>query len=600
MANFFKKIRNKFSNLTKKRLENTNKYKATNLVLMLAFPVFLTVMVEIIQMKSPAKFIVFLFERPSVILFSVLLVSIIYYAIAFLASKVYISTFIMTIIFGTLSISELFKFNTSGNHLILTDVTLAKNLNNLTKFAYIKITPQLVIMVLILFTYVGLVYYFNPVIKMQIKKRVAASTACILSVLCLMFSPAIAKPVYAVFNIDATQSENAIVLNEKFDNNNFVAFLAQTTTEFISKKIKKPEGYSQQAIKQILDQDVINNKFSKKPNVVVVMSEAFADFREFKNLNIDSNVYDAFDRISSKGYLGKTAVPAFASFTVKTEFELLFGLPVRSLNDPNMPTKLLKDREQKTIPAHYKSLGYNTNYIHTFARSFYGRGRRFANFGFDNMYFDDNMIEPLENYKTYISDKVIFNQIEGMIEDTDEPVFVHTTTMQNHQPYESTDPSESQLDYYLDGIENMLDNLEVFLKNIEESGEPTIVLFTGDHLPCFKGEDSIYNKLGITGSEAGNLYAQNYFIWDNFGLDYSKAPKDIVSSFYLPYVVMDLIDAPKNQVSQKIYDKINKTPVYTSMYDNTVKRDEEMDMITYDIILGEKYVEGDNNEGSKD
>lgn len=590
-------LKSKFDSFTQKRIKNTNKYKATNIILAIAFPLFLTALVETIQMKSPDKFIEFLFTKPTIVLFSVIIVSVLYFAIILLVKKVYISAMIVGIAMTTLSIVERFKFNTSGNHLILTDMKMAVNVGNLTKFAYIKITFGLVFFVLLLAVYLGAVYWFNPVLKAGLKKRLASATVCFASVLTLLLSPTVALPVYSFFNVDTTATENAFKLNEKFSNNNMISFLAQTTTEFLSKKVKEPEQYSVKSVSQVLSNiPKDSNANFKKPNVITIMSEAFTDFRRFDGLNIDPSVYASWDRIRSKSFSGDAVVPAFGSFTVKTEFELQFGLPVKSLNDPNMPQRLLLNRPQTTIPSYYKTLGYNTDYVHTFARSFYSRGTVFKNYSFDNMYFDDNLQVPTEHFKTYISDKVIFNQLKKIMNSSDEPVYIHTTTMQNHQPY--NDPNMSQLDYYLAGVKDMLGSLEQFLDELELSGEPTVVLFIGDHFPCFKGEESIYNKMNITGDNAGKMYVQPYFIWNNFGMDYSKAPTEKVSAFYLPYVVLDLINAPKSNLIQTITDKMKTVPIYTTSYDPNIPKDNDLDTITYDLILGQQYSDEVKNAGS--
>ena len=545
MKKFIFRLKSSFDKMTIRRQENTGKYKATNVILMLLFPLFIITTSEIIQMKNPSNFVGFLFERPGVVLFSVILVSVIYAILILAFKKIYIATTAVGIALTTLSIVELFKFNTSGNHLILTDMKMAVNVGNLTKFAYIKITPQLVIMVLIVLAYLATVYWFNPVVKPGLKKRITSASVCVASLATMFLAPSVAMPVYSFFSIDTTDTSNVFKLNEKFTNNNLIAFLAQTTTEFLSKKVKQPEVYDSETVTALLEQADTSNGDFKKPNVIVIMSEAFADFRRFEDkIDVDSSVYESFDRIRSQGYSGQAVVPAFGAYTVRTEFELQFGLPVRSLNDPNMPQRLLLDRPQDTIPSYFKKLGYNTNYIHTFYRNFYSRARVFKNYGFDNLYFDDNMLIPTEYYRSYISDEVIFDQMEKMMKETDEPVYIHTTTMQNHQPYDS--PDMTQLEYYFQGVEKMLGDLETFINNLNESGEPTVVLFVGDHFPCFKGEESVYNELGITGETAGSMYVQEYFIWNNFGMDYNEAPKDLVSTFYLPYVVLDLIDAPKS------------------------------------------------------
>ncbi len=595
-------IKSHFDNLTKKRLENSNKYKATNIFLTLAFPIFLASMIEIIQMKSFKGFVLFLFSRPTVLLFSIILISILYAIVIFFTKKVYLATTGVGATLTTLAIVELFKFNTSGNHLILTDMKMAVNINKLKSFAYIKITPQLVILCLIIIAYLAAVYWFNPVIKTNVKKRLASASVCIASIVTLLFAPSVAMPVYSFFNIDTTYTDNVFRINEKFEKNNFLAFLAQTTTEYLSRKVKEPEQYDQKAITSMLNNVNANSTTStskfKRPNVIMIMSEAFTDFRKFDELNIDPSIYASFDRIRAKSFSSNAVVPTFGAYTVRTEFELNFGLPCKSLNDPNMPQRLLLSRPQQTIPAYFKTLGYNTNYIHTFDKNFYGRNKVFANYGFDNMYFMDNLTVPVENYEAYISDKVIFNQVEQMIKNTDEPVFIHTTTMQNHQPYNPTPEYATQLDYYLAGVKDMLGNLEKMINDLEKSGEPTVVFMIGDHFPCFKGDDSIYNTLGITGENAGKMYVQPYFIWSNYQLNTSKAPTNMVSSFYLPYVIMDMIDAPKSPFVQAMIDKMKTVPIYSTNYDNKIQNDKELDMFTYDIVLGNQYLNGVTNATS--
>ncbi len=582
------------------RKNNSEKYKATNIILVLAFPIFISTLVEIIQMKTPEKYVEFLFSKPSVVLFSILLISFFFYALLMLVKKASIAAAVVGITMTTLSIVELFKFNTSGNHLILTDMKVAtgtKSLGNLTKFAYIKITPELVVCVLILFIYLGAVFWFNPILKFKLKKRLITSFACFTTIFAMFFSPTIAAPVYSFFDVDTTSTGNVFKTNEKFENNNFVAFLAQTTTEFISRKVKEPEDYSVQTVSNMLENVPKDNSSFKKPNVIMIQSEAFTDFRIFDQLDIGNDVYKSYDNIrnSNKAFSGKAVVPAFGSFTVKTEFELMFGLPDKSLNDPNMPQRLLKDRPQQTIPSFYKSQGYNTSFIHTFARTFYSRGDVYQNYGYDNMYFDDNLTVPIEHFRAYISDTTIFNQMNKILKDNDDPSFIYTVTMQNHQPYDPSEqyPYASQLDYYLAGIKDMTQNLEKFLNSLEE---PTVVLFIGDHFPCFKGEDSVYNQLNINGENSNNLYVQPYFIWNNFGMDYYEAPNQTISAFYLPYIVLDLIDSPKNKITQTMLDKMKTVPIYSTNYDSTTPNDKELDMFTYDLVLGEQYLKEAGND----
>ena len=142
-------VKERINSFNGRRNENSRKYKMTNLLLTVLFPVFIVCMAEINQAKKPAKFILFVAERPSVMLFNILIASLIFYGLMLLFKKGWIAAAIQSFIYMALSITELFKFNTNGNHLIMTDMKLVKSVKSLTSFAYIKITPVLIAYVLI-------------------------------------------------------------------------------------------------------------------------------------------------------------------------------------------------------------------------------------------------------------------------------------------------------------------------------------------------------------------------------------------------------------------------------------------------------------------
>lgn len=574
-----------------KREENSGKYKMTNLILTILFPFFIVCMAEINQDKYPSKFILFLAERPSVMLFNFVIASLIFYGFLLLFKKGWIAVLTQSFIYMVLSITELFKYNTNGNHLIMTDMKLVKSVKSLTSFAYIKITPMLVTYVIIVLVYFGAVFWFNPKMKMKMSRRIAPAIACIGACIATVTVPAVSKPVYSLFDLDTTAADNTFKLNEKFENNSFLAFFCQTASENLANQLKEPENYNDDTVQAMMDIDVEEQAaFDKgKPNVIMIMSEALADFRRFDD-QLDLNIgdtYAGFDAVAAEGYRGTAIVPTYASWTVRTEFELNFGLPVRSLNDPNMPQRLLLDRAQPTIASYYKSWGYSTAYVHPFMGSFYSRQRVYANFGFDKLMFDEDFTVPINYYGTYIDDKTVFNQVEKLIKETDEPLFLHTTTMQNHQPYDQGEDPDDEMGNYFQWIGKTSQDFETFINDLKEIDEPTVVFIIGDHYPSLKGENSVYDQLGMNGNNCSVLYEQPYIIWSNDDLDYSSIPDEEFSTFYAPYVLMNLIDTPRDSFIQAMMDKMETVPVYSTNYDPTVGRDEELDILTYDRILGD-------------
>ena len=574
-----------------KREENSGKYKMTNLILTILFPFFIVCMAEINQDKYPSKFILFLAERPSVMLFNFVIASLIFYGFLLLFKKGWIAVLTQSFIYMVLSITELFKYNTNGNHLIMTDMKLVKSVKSLTSFAYIKITPMLVTYVIIVLAYFCAVFWFNPKMKMKMSRRIAPAIACIGACIATVTVPAVSKPVYSLFDLDTTAADNTFKLNEKFENNSFLAFFCQTASENLANQLKEPENYNDDTVQAMMDIDVEEQAaFDKgKPNVIMIMSEALADFRRFDD-QLDLNIgdtYAGFDAVAAEGYRGTAIVPTYASWTVRTEFELNFGLPVRSLNDPNMPQRLLLDRAQPTIASYYKSWGYSTAYVHPFMGSFYSRQRVYANFGFDKLMFDEDFTVPINYYGTYIDDKTVFNQVEKLIKETDEPLFLHTTTMQNHQPYDQGEDPNDEMGNYFQWIGKTSQDFEAFINDLKEIDEPTVVFIIGDHYPSLKGENSVYDQLGMNGNNCSVLYEQPYIIWSNYDLDYSSIPDEEFSAFYAPYVLMNLIDTPRDSFIQAMMGKMETVPVYSTNYDPTVGRDEELDILTYDRILGD-------------
>jgi len=582
------------------REKNTEKYKWLNLALLILFPVFISFMAEINQFKKVTSFGKFLVERPSVILFDVTAAGIIFILLLAAFRKGWVAAVIQSFVFMALSITELFKYGTNGNHLILSDMKLIRSAKSLKSFAYIRITPALIIYCAIVVAVVLLIFHFNPVLPHHVPfKRAIAGIVCAILCTGMIIVPSFYNPVYKLFKLDTTAATNAFLLNEKFDNNSFLAFLVETASESYSNRLSVPENYGAELVDNITDDVQVANaagfKDGIQPNVIVIMSESYADFRVFDELGIDDKYYEGFDKARSEGYAGTAITPTYASYTVRSEFELLFGLPVRGINAPNMPQRVLAEREQPALAQYYKSWGYKTAYVHPFLGSFYSRNRIYDQFGFDEMIFHDDIDNvtdftvPVEHYGTYVDDKTVYDQLYDLVKTTDEPIYIHTTTMQNHQPYDQGEDPDDELGNYLQWIQHSNEGLTVFLDELKQLDEPTLVFFVGDHFPSMRGETSVYNQLDLNGSNCSILYEQEYFIWDNYGADYSCVPENPVSFFYMPYVLIDIIGAPHDEFIEKMNGFMETVPVYSVDYNEGTPDNEELDVLTYDRVIGDVY-----------
>lgn len=577
---------------------NTKRYSTLNTFLLIIFPLFICSMAEINQAKEALPFLKLLVNRPSVVFFDYIIAGLIFILLLLIFKIGWIASAVQSFIYMALSTVELFKYNTNGNHLILSDMKLAKSVKSLTSFAYIKITWRLILAYIVVIAFVLLVFYLNPKIHPSPVKRIVGSVCCIAPFIALVIFPSFYQPVYSFFGVDTTDASNDILLKEKFKQNSFLAFLIETASESYANRLVEPENYSQESIDEIMQVDVEGGhdfNGGEKPNVIVVMSESYADFRVFDQLDdrIDDSIYSLFDKACEEGHSGTIITPTYASWTVRSEFELILGLPVRGINDPNMPQRELADRVQPALAQYYNTWGYNTAYIHPFQGTFYGRLNKYPYFGFDKLMFHDDyegtsdFDVDVDYYGTYVDDMTVFNQITKLINDSDEPLYVHTTTMQNHQPYDQGDQDE--FGNYLTWIKHTNEDLEVFLDDLEKIDEPTLVFFVGDHFPSLRGETSVYNQVGITSENCDVLYQQKYLLWSNYDADFSTVPDQQVSFFYMPYVLLNIIDAPRDEFIQTMMNKMQTEPVYSTSYDNSTPRDPDLDMLTYDRVVGELY-----------
>ena len=205
------------------------------------------------------------------------------------------------------------------------------------------------------------------------------------------------------------------------------------------------------------------------------------------------------------------------------------------------------------------------------------------------MLLQGDLTVPQKNYKTYTDDSCVFDQIEQLIGESNQPQMVFAMTMQNHQPYLDENSSLTEIDYYLDKIQHTDKALGRFIADLRASDEPTIVLFMGDHFPSFTASGDVYSQLGIGSDNCDVLYQQRYLVWSNYGADLSAFPAgEKVSSFYLPYLLLKTTGAPLTADQNAALDEMESQPLYD--YQFSQGDDLFWDMLTYDVVLGDQTI----------
>lgn len=565
------------------------KYQKFNTPILILIPILLVLMAEYNHVQSVTGMFQFLLHSFNIFVFDILVSAVVFTAIIMLVKKAWIAVLTDGLILYILSCVEFFKYQTSGSHFSFSDLALAGEAGDVARFATLFLTKELVFNFVLLFAMVVVTFLLDVKLKVRLRYRLCGLLGCCAAVCLFLFIPQVSNEVFDVFKVAREPSVNTFTENEKFENNYMIAYLTQSTVEKVENSVKKPKNYSQKTVENALS-PATEAKTDVKPNVIFIMSESFTDFRKFDSLNVDDSIYENYDRIGNEGFLGKAVVPTFGGATVRTEFELMFGLPVRSLNNALVPHDILdENREQATFARYFKGLGYDTAYVHPFSSTFYGRDKVYSTYGFDQMIFQDDLTVPDEPFRTYTDDKVVFEQLTELLKKNEAPSYLYATTMQNHEPYkaEGEQGGDQELDYYLEGINHTDKELGKFIDGLRKLDEPTVVVFIGDHMPFFSSECDVYENLGVANGESHIIYEQSYLVWANYNFDYSALKSDEISAFYIPTNVASAAGLPLTSFINTMKDEMEKTPIYT--YSMGSKPDSTLDLITYDRALGEQY-----------
>lgn len=570
-------------------ISKTHKNKI-NLLILLLYPLFISILIEYNICQNMWETVKFLINKPNILLFNVIFSAILFIIIFFISKKAYISISIHGGLLFILSCIEYFKYKTSGSHLVISDLLMTKNLSDVGKFASIKITYPLVINFILLLIYILIAYKLNISHKHSFKKGFIRSVL-VTTITIILLTTSVADKVFSVFKIETTVATNVLESNEQFSDIGFLPFLTQTASQEVTNELEEPEIYNQENVNKLISKTPVSEVTkTTKPNVIFIMSESFGDFRTL-GANIEDDIYKGFDEVAGEGYLGNCIVPTFGGYTTRTEFELLIGLPVYSLNTPSIPQNMLKNQEViNSIPKYFKDLGYETTYIHPFSGSFYNREILYQNYGFDNLYFEDSIEESSERFKRYISDESIFEMIKNQLINNEDPSYIFTTTMQNHQPYyEETAEGQDQLSYYLDGIKKTSDDLREFTNWLKDYDEDVLLVFVGDHFPFFTPDDNVYERLNITEENADVIYRQKYILWNNYNSTLVNNDIEEISTFYIPYIVSNLLELPSTTWIETMKENIIESPIYSPNIQSNSIRNETLDILTYDRVIGEGW-----------
>lgn len=385
--------------------------------------------------------------------------------------------------------------------------------------------------------------------------------------------------------------------------------------------VEKPENYSEETIKAIVQKyKTIANEINKnrdgeidEVNIIYVMSESFSDPKKIEGITMSKDPIPKTRKLLKDNLSGEIYSQGYGGGTANIEFEALTSISMEPMN-PSITTPYIqltdKMNDLPTIVSYLDKRGYSTAAMHPYQVSMYKRTDVYKQMGFDYFIHEANMENKNKIEKSpYISDESAYKEVLSHMAETPEKDFVHLVTMQNHGgyagKYEQLDykstglPNDEEAENYYQGLAYSDDSLSQFITEVSELTEKTMVVFWGDHLPGFYGDD-ISAKNGKLKMHSTPLIIYSNFKENKKDLEtispiyfmnhILKETNSSITPFYaLTHELENLLPAFEKEFYLEKGSSESKT-MRNMLSDDVLKILKEYDSIEYDITTGKNYL----------
>ena len=260
---------------------------------------------------------------------------------------------------------------------------------------------------------------------------------------------------------------------------------------------KMPEGYSPERAREIAEKvSPTEGTRETLPNVIVVIDESFADLSLVGSFKPNE---DPIPFVHACENQGVAVASVLGGRTANTEFEFLTGLSMAFLPGDAVPFQIYVKGEMPSLATVMSSLSFaGVEAFHPYSSGNYNRRNVYPRLGFARSHFRDTIGEDLSLLRTYPSDEsdvdFVISRFEQVRRQTQAPFFFYNMTVQNHSPFTAQGFEETirvkkpkkqypEVNQYLSLTHYSDAAFERLAAYFEKTGEPTVILFFGDHQP---------------------------------------------------------------------------------------------------------------------
>ena len=354
--------------------------------------------------------------------------------------------------------------------------------------------------------------------------------------------------------------------------------------------IAEPEGYSEEEIAALEDQYAAQDgaqmedtlagvgEPEKKPTIIVVMSESYADLSVVGDFSTNQEVTPFYDSLTENTMKGYALSSVFGAKTPNSEWEFMTGNTMAFLPGGSVVYQQYITDQPTSLVSNLKNEGYTCVAMHPYYDTGWSRNTVYPNLGFDEMYFLDDF-DQTKLMREYVTDQELYESIIERYESrpANEDLFIMSISMQNHGGYTEKYANFQEevrmlgLNYpdvnqYLSLVHESDKALEYLITYFQNVDEPVEIVFFGDHQPSLSS--SFYPYLngkglsGLTTDELQALYTVPFFIWTNY--ETSEETVDITSLNFLSSLALERSGLPLPAYNRFLLDLMEEIPAINS------------------------------------
>lgn len=364
------------------------------------------------------------------------------------------------------------------------------------------------------------------------------------------------------------------------------------TASLFNTGISEPNGYNGYTINEIAQGGKLTESSTTReemPNIITIQLESFFDVYEVGFFETSMDPIPTFHHLMENYSSGYCKVPSVGAGTANTEFEVLTGMSMRYFGPGEYPYKTIaKYQPMESVATALKALGYGAHALHNNGGNFYSRADVFNMMGFDSYTSKEfmNILQYTEN--GWAKDDILTQHILNAMDSTEEQDFVFCISVEGHGDYPEEPVIENPLiqvtgledeglknswEYYVNHLYETDKFIADLIAQLEQRGEPTVLVLYGDHLPT----------MGLEASDLTSryLFNTNYVVWDNIGL---QKENKTLATYQLMAEVFDKLGIHSGTVFN-YHQTRRQTRNYLS----------DLEILQYDMLYGKCFVYGGQN-----